>query len=811
LIELEFPKVLELCAEYAASQAAKAAITAFKPKRDKEALERELDRTDEAYTLVCKYGAPRFSDSKRLVELPEVINRAISGGVLSLGDLLGVKALLGQVRTLLDYKAACLSGLNLLYNYFTELHPEREFYAELDKAIISEEELADDASPELKRIRQAIYSAGKKLRDDLNDITGGEKSAYLRENIVTTRNGRYVVPVKAEYRGKISGLVHDVSSSGRSLFIEPMEVVEGNNAIRELKAAEKSEIDRIIKAFSERVRLISELLAANIRNSLKLEILFAKASYAAATKSGRPIITDTPKITLKKARHPLLIKQIKNPVPIDIDTKDGNVFVITGPNTGGKTAAIKTVGILTLMALSGMPIPAGDRSEIGFFGNVYADIGDGQDLTQSLSTFSGHLYNIIRIIENTGNGAPCLVLLDELGAGTDPKEGAAIAVAVLDELHRNDNALTFATTHYDEVKEFAVRENGVVNAACGFDPETLSPTYRLITGLPGKSDAFSIAARIGLPTRIIERAESYIGEKDRYFSDTIAGLRLKESELDKLRRQAEELANETQARYDELQKQIATFDKKKERALTDIKSDGAAAISEIKRQGEVLLAELADTINDSGSLTTKQLNRRLERGIDKLLDLANPDQSTDSPKPPERPLKVGDTVIISDTNSTGVITGINGERCVVQCGSAKIRTDISRCSLTQPITVKPLQKTDYAAMHREAAIHPITPSRLKRRGDNNTHAHANKDDNVSRPNSIDVRGMNTDEAIPIVDKYMDNCIINGMTSFTIIHGKGEGILRRNIGEHLKRQSYVESYRLGGDGEGGDGATIVYLE
>ena len=788
--KLELDKILSLLSEQAWSDGCREKIAEIQPRHDLDGIREELKKTDDAFTLSAKFGTPRFSKIKNVCDS---VKRANSGSSLSLRELLDTGAVLKCITGLTNWYSQCSNIENSLAGYFYLLTPNKALYEKIDNAILSEEEISDSASPELSRIRKAITRQGLYIREQLEKLVkNADKQKYLQENIVTIRDGRYVVPVRIEHKNEISGLVHDTSASGQTLFIEPIAVVEANNEIRLLKGQEQAEIERIIAELSAEAGDFSEQLITGYENLIKLELYFAKANLGAKMKAITPEITETPCLSLNKARHPLISPDTVVPVTITLGV-DYTCLIVTGPNTGGKTVAIKTAGLLTLMAMCGLMIPASDGSRIGLFGGVYADIGDEQSIEQSLSTFSSHMNNITRILKTAGRNS--LILLDELGSGTDPVEGAALAVSILEYLKKNF-CLVIATTHYQEVKMFAIEEDGVENASCEFDIETLRPTYRLITGMPGKSNAFAIAKRLGLNEEIIKNSEKLITGESKRFEKIVEALEASRAELEAAKAEIEEERRKVRQNSEYTEKTRERIDLAKEKELQDTRNKAAGIINEVRFIADSLIDELEQLRKEKDkedfSERVKNARSKLNKTLDKMHDTANPvaEKKKEAYKLP-RPLKVYDTVLLVDIDKKGTLLNLPDKsgNCQVQVGLIKTKTTQDNLRL---VDENPEEKVKINNRH-------ISTKGIQ--------------SNLTRQTGmeLDIRGMASDEGVLEVDRFIDSSIMGGLHLVTIIHGKGTGVLRDAVHRFLKGHRHVKSFRLGVYGEGETGVTVVELK
>ncbi len=785
--KLELDKILELLSNEAWSDIAKENVLKITPSYDIDEIKSELAKTDEAFVFASKYGTPRFYNVK---DVAFSAGRASQGATLSLRELLDIGLVLREIGGLVSWYDQCGGVENSLHEYFAQLTPNKSLETTITNAIISEEELSDGASPELARIRKAIARRSAGIKEQLDKLIKSQTTQkYLQEALVTQRDGRYVVPVKTEYRSQISGLVHDTSSSGSTLFIEPMSVVEANNEIRILKCEEQDEIQRIIRDMSEQVGFFSEQLITGFKCMLKLEEYFAKANLAAKMRATVPQISEEPVLHLNKARHPLIPKESVVPTTIILG-ETYTSLIITGPNTGGKTVSLKTAGLLTLMAMCGMMIPAADGSVIGCFSDILVDIGDEQSIEQSLSTFSSHMTNIVRIMKRASRRS--LILLDELGSGTDPIEGAALAVSVL-SYFRDMESRVMATTHYQEVKLYAIEREGVENASCEFDVNTLKPTYKLIIGIPGKSNAFAIAKRLGMDDYIISEAKKLVGEENKRFENVIESLERTRQELDELRAKAEEEERNARLITEELEKEREELEKQKEFELGKARTQAMSIVEQTRFGAEKLMGEL-DALKkekDKADFSDKVRSARSKTNsaLDNMSDRANPviERKKTKYKLP-RELKIGDNVRLMDIGSKGVVISLPdaGGSCTVQVGMIKTRTAADNLEL---ITENP------APQKKKGGVKKTLQSNMTRKSSM----------------ELDIRGMMTDEGVMEVDRFIDNCLLSGIETVTIIHGKGTGALRAAVHQFLKNNKNVKSYRLGEYGEGEAGVTVAVLK
>lgn len=784
--KLELDKILELLANETVSDFCREKALKIAPARDFETIQRELQKTDDAFTLSAKFGTPHF---RKIPEISASLKRAETGSSLSFRELLDAAKVLRETAVLCDWYSQCENMENSLAEYFRGLTPIKSLEQRISESIVSEEEMSDAASPELASIRKRITRQGLQIREQLDGMLKNKTTrGFLQDAVVTMRDGRYVVPVKSEHKSDVPGLVHDTSATGQTFFIEPMSVVEANNEIRILKAREQAEIERITRELSAAVGENAAAISENFRLSQILELYFAKANLGAKMKAITPRLSEEPKVVLKNAKHPLLDRDTAVPISVEIG-ENYSCLIITGPNTGGKTVAIKTVGLLTLMTMCGLMIPAGDGSVVGYFDRIFVDIGDEQSIEQSLSTFSSHITNVIGILNNAGERS--LALIDELGSGTDPVEGAALAVSILTSL-KNVGAKVLATTHYQEVKLFALETDGVENASCEFDVETLKPTYRLIVGVPGKSNAFAISQKLGMPSRIISRAEELVSSENRRFEQVIDQLESARKELEQLKESAAISERNAKMTESELKQKLSALEQEKEKELENARRRAVSIIEQTRAQSDILLNQLEELkkvkdkealrkgISDAKSRTNSALNR--------MFDEANPvvERKVEDYVPP-RPFKQGDTVRLADTSREGVlltVPNMNGV-CYVQTGSMKVKTTAKNLRLVEK---KPEQKPAGSVKKRVS-------SNMTRRGGM----------------ELDIRGKMGDEGVLEMERFIDSAIMAGLSQIVIIHGKGTGALRAAVQQALKRNPAVKSFRAGEYGEGEAGVTVVELK
>ena len=791
---LELDKVLAKLADQANCDDSKRMALSLTPSDDFSTVQLLMKKTSDAYMLSARYTSPSLH---KLKNCEMALRKAEKGSNLSLRELMDVSSVLHNIRSVKDWRKRCEGESTSLDPLFEVLTPNRELENTIDNAVLSEEELADSASAELASLRRKINQAKLRVRERLDQLLKSPtQSKYLQEALVTQRDGRFVVPVKSEYRSEIKGLVHDTSSSGATLFIEPMAVVEANNEIRVLQAKEKQEVDRIIMELSVKVGEFAESIIYSYRSLVEIDLYFAKASLAYKMKATVPNILQTGEIDLKRARHPLIDPE--KVVPIDVNLgKDFNTLVITGPNTGGKTVTLKTLGLLTLMAMCGLMLPVAENSSISVYKKVLVDIGDEQSIEQSLSTFSAHMTNIVSIIEEADSDS--LVLIDELGSGTDPVEGAALAISIMERLAMY-GAKVGATTHYAEIKEYALQTPGVCNASCEFDVETLKPTYRLLIGIPGKSNAFAISQRLGLPEEIIEAAKRNISAEKTRFEDVLSQLDQTRQELEKEKEEVDRLrAEQLESKRNLEQFKQKTY-KQMDRELQNAQEKANRIVSSVKAESEKLLQELDDIRRQKESEEFSKLvqgaKSSYRSNINRLEDTANPviGRVKEEYTPP-RPFKKGDLVLITQLNEEGVLLSDpdNAGNVQVQAGIIKTKVPVSDLRLVDKKRRRQLNRME-----------------KKSNGGGVTRTLTDKSQR-SASSEIDLRGQTIEEGIMMVDQYIDSCLLMGIKTITIIHGKGTGALRNAIQQHLKNHKAVRSFRLGVYGEGENGVTIAELK
>lgn len=785
LTTLEYNKIIDLLTEKADSEPGKKLCRDLVPSTDLSTIRTAQRETKDALARLFRIGSTSFGSNR---DLGFSIRSLEIGSSLSMSELLKLASFLDNVSRIKTYGKKEREDLpnDSLDAYFEGLTPMTQLANEINRCILSEEEMADDASPRLKSIRRSKLSTNEKIHSQLTSMVNGAYRTFLQDAVITMRDNRYCIPVKAEYKSQVSGMVHDQSSTGSTFFIEPAAVVNLNNQLKELDLQEQEEIEVILGDLSSQAAVHTSELAADQKIMTTLDFIFAKAKLAMEQNATEPIFNTEHYIQIRKGRHPLLDK--KKAVPIDVRLgKDFDLLVITGPNTGGKTVSLKTVGLFTLMGQAGLHIPALDRSELSIFSEVYADIGDEQSIEQSLSTFSSHMTRVVHILQHAD--ADSLCLFDELGAGTDPTEGAALAIAILNYLH-DRGIRTMATTHYSELKIYALSTNFVENACCEFDVETLRPTYRLLIGIPGKSNAFAISSKLGLSDEIIHAAKEQISKEDESFEDVIADLEQSRVTIEKEQQEIAEYKERIRTLQEQLQKKNEKIDQAKDKILRDANEKARAILQEAK---DVADETIRDFNKAGASADIKELEKKRQKVRDKInekngkLALGNTqkkpaDQKTVDPKK----LKKGDSVKIISMNLKGIVNTLPDARgnLFVQCGIMRMQTNVNDLVPVkeETITAPALQRTNTGKLKMSKSF--------------------------SVSSEINLLGCTVDEAIAKLDKYLDDAYLAHLPSVRVVHGKGTGALRSAVQSHLKRLKYVKEYRLGEYGEGDAGVTIV---
>ncbi len=781
---LEYNKIIDMLTEKADSEPGKKLCRELAPSTDIKEIRENQRQTADALSRLFAVGSTSFGSNR---DLGFSIRSLEIGGTLSILELLNIASMLDNVSRIKTYGKRIREDApeDSLDGYFEGLTPLTQLANEINRCILSEEEIADDASPKLKSIRRSMIQTNEKIHTQLNNMLNGAYRTYLQDAVITMRNNRYCIPVKSEYKGQVNGMVHDQSATGSTYFIEPAAVVDLNNRLRELELEEKEEIQVILASLSAQAAEHTRELADNQKLMTLLDFIFAKAELAMDMNATEPLFNRKQYINIRKGRHPLLNK--KKVVPIDIHLgRDFDLLIITGPNTGGKTVTLKTVGLFALMGQAGLHIPALDRSELSVFTEVYADIGDEQSIEQSLSTFSSHMKSIVHILAHADPDSLCL--FDELGAGTDPTEGAALAIAILNFLH-DRGIRTIATTHYSELKIYALSTSFVENACCEFSVETLQPTYRLLIGIPGKSNAFAISSKLGLSDEIINAAREQIGKEDKSFEDVIADLEQSRITIEKEQREIAEYKERIRTLQEQLQHKNEKIDQAKDRILREANEKAREILQEAK--------EVADeTIRDFNKISSGTDIRELEKKRQKVRDKINEKNQRLSvggnQKEPEKKgidparLKKGDAVKIVSMGLKGIVSSLPDSKgaLFVQCGIMRTQTNVKDLVYINEDTVSApaLQRSGASKIKMSKSL-TISPE-------------------------INLLGKTVDEALSVLDKYLDDAYLAHLSSVRVVHGKGTGALRSAVHNHLKRLKYVKEFRLGEYGEGDAGVTIV---
>lgn len=783
LSTLEYDKIIEMLVSHASSPLGKIRCEDLLPSDSIAEIEHQQEQTQDALTRLFQKGNLSFGNVK---DVRGSLKRLEIGSTLGITELLQICGLLENTSRVKSYgrRERDNGQRDSLDDLFDSLEPLPQLSGEIRRCILSEEEISDDASSALKQIRRSMKITGEKVHTQLAGMVNGSARSYLQDAVITMRNGRYCIPVKSEYKSQVPGMIHDQSSTGSTLFIEPMAIVKLNNEIRDLELKEAAEIEKILASLSDLTAENREAIQYNLENMVELDFIFARASLAMEQNATRPVFNTKGWINIRKGRHPLIDK--KKVVPIDIHLgKDFHLLIVTGPNTGGKTVSLKTVGLLTLMGQAGLHIPALDRSELSVFREVYADIGDEQSIEQSLSTFSSHMTNVVSFIEKADPYS--LVLFDELGAGTDPTEGAALAIAILNHLQAQ-GIRTMATTHYSELKVYALSTPGVENASCEFNVETLRPTYRLLIGVPGKSNAFAISGKLGLPSYIIEEAKKQINSKDESFEDVISTLEENRITIEKERLEIEKYKEEISALKEKLESKQEKLDQQRSRLLQEANEEAHAILREAKEYADQTMKDFHKFGKKNISVKEMEAERqRLRQKMNKIEKNISIKESkpTGTLKPSD--LHLGDGVKVLSLNLKGTVNTLPDSKgfLFVQMGIMRSKIHITDLALLKEETVisaPHMQKTSSGKIRMSKS--------------------------ASVGIEINLLGKTVDEAIAELDKYLDDAYLAHMPSVRIVHGKGTGALRKGVHNYLRKVKYVSSFRLGEFGEGDAGVTIV---
>lgn len=784
LSSLEYPKIIERLTEKASSPMGKELCRKLQPSTDINKIRLMQTQTKDALTRLFQKGSVSFGSVK---DIRGSLKRLEIGSSLGIMEILSVCALLENTSRVKAYSRGDRSDLpsDSLDSMFEQLAPLTPLSSEIRRCILSEDEISDDASLALRQVRRNMKVTNDRIHTQLSGLVNGNARTYLQDSVITMRNGRYCIPVKAEYKGQVPGMIHDQSSTGSTLFIEPMAVVKLNNDMRELELQEQKEIEIILAGLSEQIAEEREAIALNLELMVQLDFIFARAGLAMDMNGSEPVFNEEGRVLLKKARHPLIPK--KKVVPIDIRLGDDfNLLIITGPNTGGKTVSLKTVGLLTLMGQAGLHIPALDRSELALFHEIYADIGDEQSIEQSLSTFSSHMTNIVSFLEKADSRS--LVLFDELGAGTDPTEGAALAISILSYLH-DKGIRTMATTHYSELKVYALSTPGVENACCEFSVETLRPTYRLLIGIPGKSNAFAISSKLGLSDQIIERAKEQISEQDESFEDVLSSLEENRVTIENERLEIARYKEEIKTLKAQLESRQEKLDAQRDRILRQANEEAHKVLEEAKEYADQTMKLFHKfQKNNVDTSAVERERQELRKRMNKAEKNMSDRQETKKPKKQltAKDIRPGDSVKVLSMNLKGTVGSRPDSKgfLFVQMGIIRSKVHLSDLELVdEPVITTPsLQKTGAGKIRMSKSASVST--------------------------EINLLGRTVDEAIAELDKYLDDAYIAHLKSVRIVHGKGTGALRKGIHDYLRRQKHVSSFRLGEFGEGDAGVTIV---
>ena len=813
---VEFNKIIEQLTDNANSAPAKALCRSLVPMDNLADIRLAQEETDAALQLLIRKGNVNFGSNR---DFGYTFGALSIGSSLTAAELLHLSSFLDNVGRVQTYGTTQDGGRgisalsrdesaqrpedNILFDLFDCLYPLKSLSSEIQRCILSEEDIADEASPGLRRVRREISLAGGRIHQQLNKLVNVTLAPYLQDNVITMRGNRYCIPIKSEYKNQVQGIIHDQSASGSTLFIEPASIVNLNNQIRELTLQEKEEVEKVLANLSAEAADNLMALKDDAANMTRLDFIFAKAKLALSQNATMPIFNNRRYLRINKGRHPLIDK--KKVVPIDLELGDEyDLIVITGPNTGGKTVTLKTIGLFELMGMAGLHIPAGDRSELALFDDVFADIGDEQSIEQSLSTFSSHMTSIVDILGKVDGN--CLCLFDELGAGTDPTEGAALAISILNYLHER-SIRAVATTHYSELKVYAMNTPGVTNASCEFNVETLQPTYKLLIGVPGKSNAFAISKKLGLPEHIIEAAREQLSQETQNMEDILADL---EERRLKIEREQEEISA-LRALIDKEQKQIRNkeklLDERRDKILEKANEEARDILADAKKKADEAISELRKTGRGGDMASMERTRSALREQVSKKNEKLSRKQEQ---VPQGKGLKasdlhVGDKVRVISMGLTGIVTALadSSGKVSVRCGIMNSKAALS----------------DLALIHEDAFGNPVTKgsrSSMKKAFENAGGAgNKQRDLDFSRNQSIspelNLLGMTTDEALSELDKYLDDARMSHLSSVRIVHGKGTGALRKAVHNYLRKQKWVKKYRLGDFGEGDAGVTIVQLQ
>lgn len=806
---LEYYKIIDLLTDKASSPMGKDLCRKLTPSTDIEEIRSMQLQTHDALARLFKKGGISFGSVK---DIRGTLKRLTVGSALNAPELLSVCSLLENTGRVKAYSRSDRDDgmTDSLDGMFAALEPLTPLSTEIRRCILSEDEISDDASSTLRQIRRSIKATNDRIHTQLSSLVAGSARNYLQDSVITMRDGRYCIPVKAEYKGQVPGMIHDQSATGSTLFIEPMAVVKLNNDIRELELKEQKEIEVILASLSQQVAAELEAIHADLSIMVQLDFIFARAALAMDMNASEPIFNIEGRIRLRQARHPLIDK--KKAVPIDIRLGDDfDLLVVTGPNTGGKTVSLKTVGLLTMMGQSGLHIPALDRSELALFREVYADIGDEQSIEQSLSTFSSHMTNVVSFLKSADQDS--LVLFDELGAGTDPTEGAALAIAILSHLHEQ-GIRTMATTHYSELKVFALTTPGVENACCEFNVETLQPTYRLLIGVPGKSNAFAISKKLGLPDYIIEDAKNHLEAKDESFEDLLTSLENSRVTIEKEQEEIRSYKEEIAQLKSRLTRKEEHLDERKDKVIRNATEEAQRILREAKETADQTIRQINKLAADSGinkelEAQRTKLREQLKKTDDKLAVKAKgPSQPVSAKK-----LKIGDGVKVLSMNLKGTVSSLPDStgNLFVQMGILRSKVNIRDIELIREDDISATLGDGSSRSY--GAVSGVGISKSKKtfsqaKGSNSGSGQIKMSKSFSVSPEVNLIGMTTDEAVPTMEKYLDDAYLAHLPSVRVVHGRGTGALKTACHKRLKQLKYVKDFRLGEFGEGGTGVTIV---
>ena len=811
---VEFNKIIEQLTENANSAPAKMLCKELRPMDNLPDIRLAQEETDAALQLLIRKGNVNFGSNR---DFGYTFGALSIGSTLTAAELLHLASFLDNVGRVQEYGTTQAGGRgvsalgsndqirpedNILFDLFDCLYPLKSLSREILRCILSEEEIADEASPGLRRVRREIKEASGRIHQQLNKMVNVTLAPYLQDSVITMRGNRYCIPIKSEYKNQVQGIVHDQSASGSTLFIEPAAIVNLNNTIRELNLQEKQEIEKVLASLSAEAADNLMALKDDAANMTKLDFIFAKAKLALAQNATMPLLNNRRYIKINKGRHPLIDK--KKVVPIDLELGDDyDLIVITGPNTGGKTVTLKTIGLFELMGMAGLHIPAGDRSEIALFDEVYADIGDEQSIEQSLSTFSSHMTTIVDILKDVNEGSLCL--FDELGAGTDPTEGAALAISILNYLHER-GIRAVATTHYSELKVYAMNTPGVTNASCEFNVETLQPTYRLLIGVPGKSNAFAISKKLGLPDDIIDAAREQLSQETQNMEDILADLEEKRIKIQREQDEITSLKESIAKEQKQLRNKEKLLDERREKILEKANEEARDILADAKKKADEAISELRKTGRGGDMASMERTRSALREQVSKKNEKLSRKEEDSAPRGRLKAsdLHVGDKVKVISMGLTGVVTALadsNG-KVSVRCGIMNSKAALSDLAL--------IEEDVYGNPIRSSSKSSMKKAFENAGGAGNKQRDLDFSRNQSISPELNLLGLTTDEALNELDKYLDDARMSHLSSVRIVHGKGTGALRKAVHNYLRKQKWIKSYRLGDFGEGDAGVTIVQL-